>query len=546
MENNPFELNGNNNAPPKPKVRRGCRIAAIVIVALAILIVLVPFLFFYFRFNYQDSMEEKYGGHGFEYMHGYSSTDFTGYHVYDGDKLVTLDSPSEMIIQGIENMPLLDGAEACYPLYAAIAKALYTDIDKIEAEALELISSNDQAKWNPGHDYLWDWEYCNGRIVTFTNTVHGYDRLVDGRVDLFFGARPSENVKQLAEYYHEEIQSIPIGREAFVFFVEEDNPVENLTSDQVRQIYSGEITNWKDVGGNDQKIVAFQRPAESGSQVMMRHFMGDIPLMEPDTYTVVDAMGGVIDEVKQYHNERGAIGYTFQYFLSGLNQEEGVKMLSIDGVYPSVQHIKDGTYPAIVSLVCAKLKSNNNPYVEILIDFLLSDQGQELVEKTGYGPLPRNQNNIPISEPITENNIDPGIIYELESEEHSATLLLAETVFELTYDDTFIKGTLLYDSESGVLETELETGGEPTVDSEATAYEYNLSCAPLSNYFTKYGLIEFSLDKDPSDGSLVVQYVNFDQYATWQFDIGEYTIESDNKIIEENFLKPGDRFTKTG
>ena len=129
MENNPFELNSN-NAPPNPKGRRGCRIAAIVIVALAILIVLVPFLFFYFRFNYQASMEEKYGGHGFEYMHGYSSTDFTGYHVYDGDKLVTLDSPSEMIIQGIENMPLLDGAEGCYTLYAAIAKALYTDIDK--------------------------------------------------------------------------------------------------------------------------------------------------------------------------------------------------------------------------------------------------------------------------------------------------------------------------------------------------------------------------------------------------------------------------------
>ena len=302
-------------------------------------------------------------------------------------------------------MPVLDGAEACYPVYAAVAKAIYKDIDKIELDALE--KANDPS-YEDYYDVYWAWDVNNGRVVTFTNTVYGYDRLIEGDVDLFFGARPSESMKELASFYNEQLISIPIGREAFVFFVEEDNPVDNLSMDEVRKIYSGEITNWKEVGGKNQEIVAFQRPEESGSQVMMKYFMGDVPLMEPDTYSVISAMEGVVQEVKQYNNEKGAIGYTFQYFLTGLQQEDGVKMLAIDGVYPSVENIKDGSYPSIVSLVCEKLASNSNPNVERVIDFLLSDEGQELIEKTGYGPLPRDEDGNVISNPIVENEIEEG------------------------------------------------------------------------------------------------------------------------------------------
>ena len=331
----------------------------------------------------KDKEFEKYGGHGFDYMHGYSSTDFTGYHVYDGDKLVSLDHEPSFVIENIEDMPVLDGAEACYPVYSAIAKAVYKDIDKIEQE---VVDSN-----NKDYKDLSDEEikrrYDNGRIVTFTNTKVGYYRLIDGEVDLFIGAKPSSDQKDYAKSINKSIITIPIGKEAFVFFVEEDNPVDNLTSEQLRKIYSGEINNWKDLGGNNQKIVAFQRPEDSGSQVMMRYFMKDVPLKEADTMERVSAMGGVIKEVKQYHNENGAIGYTFNYFLTGLNQEKGVKILSVDGVYPSVETIKNGTYPLIVDLVCAKIQGNDKENVDKMIDFMLSEDGQYIIEKTGYGPL---------------------------------------------------------------------------------------------------------------------------------------------------------------
>ena len=74
--------------------------------------------------NIQDKEYEKYKGHGFDYMHGYSSTDFTGYHVYDGEKLASLDHEPSLIIENEEDMPILDGAEACYPVYTAIAKTI--------------------------------------------------------------------------------------------------------------------------------------------------------------------------------------------------------------------------------------------------------------------------------------------------------------------------------------------------------------------------------------------------------------------------------------
>ncbi len=323
----------------------------------------------------------RYAGHGFKYMHGYSSTDFSDYMVYsENSKLVGLDHAPDLLIESEDDMPVLDGAEACYPLYAAFAKAVYKDIDVIEKQWL---SESEQ-------------QYCNGKIVTFTNSVQGFDRLLYGGedpdkygegIDMFFGARPSASQMEMAEEFGVELEITPIGREAFVFFVEEDNPVDGVTSEQIRAVYHGDITNWKELGGKDQEILAFQRPRNSGSQTMMEYFMGDVSLKEPQTYETVDAMVGVIEQVAQYANERGAVGYSFRYFLEELNQEKGVRMLSVDGVYPSLENIENGSYPLTVSVCLITRKDNPNPYVKEMTEFILSEDGQKIVRETGYAPL---------------------------------------------------------------------------------------------------------------------------------------------------------------
>ena len=387
---------------------------------------------FTLRYYLAEKEFEKYDGHGFDYMHGYSSTHFTGYHVYDGEKLVSLDEPATFIIDKEEDMPILDGAEACYPVYSALAKHIYKDIDKIEARQIEL----DKKEFYELSFEEKNIVKNNGKIVTFTNTVRAYDRLVDHSVDLVFGARPSSNQKEYAKSLGEELISIPIGRESFVFFVEEDNPVDNLSSDEARGIYHGDITNWSEVGGKNQEIIAFQRPEDSGSQAMMKYFMQDVSLKEPDTIEMESAMGGVIERVKQYHNEAGALGYTFNYFLTGLKQEKGVKILSIDGVYPSIENIKNGSYPIVVDLVCIKRGSNTKESVDKVIDYLLSKEGQEIIEKTGYAPLGTRK------EPIKENEADPITRYENDKGE---AIELVNGIIRYSSNDIFLIGENYYE-----------------------------------------------------------------------------------------------------
>lgn len=323
---------------------------------------------------YMNRPSVKYGGHGFKYMHGYSSTDFTDYTVYsDNSKLAELTEKSELIIENEEDMPIMDGAEACYPLYAAFARAAYKDIDIIEKE------------WIEKGENIWK----NGRIVSFTNSINAFDRLIYGEkdVDMFFGAKPSTSQLEEAQRVNVELDITPIAKEAFVFFVTEDNPVDNLSSEDIKAIYHGEITNWKDLGGKDEEILAFQRPKNSGSQTMMEYFMGDISLKEPQTYEVVGAMEGVITKVAQFNSEKGAMGYSFRYFVEELNQEKNVKLLSVDGISPSIENIENGTYPLVTNVCLITRKDDSNPYVEKMKEFILSEQGQGIVKKTGYSRI---------------------------------------------------------------------------------------------------------------------------------------------------------------
>ena len=322
---------------------------------------------------YANRPSVRYGGHGFKYMNGFSSTDFSDYMVWsEPSKLAALDHEASLIIENEKDMPRLDGAEACFPLYSAAAKAVYKDIGAIERKYQK-----------EGGEAVW----YNGRIVSFTNTVQAFYRLTDKNVDILFGARPSKDQQEWAKERRVPITVTPIGREAFVFFVEPDNPVTDLSSEQIRAIYHGDITNWKEVGGKDQEILAFQRPENSGSQAMMEYFMGDVSLKAPATYEYVDSMMGVIDKVAQYNNENGAFGYSFRYFVEDLRQEDDVRLLAVDGVLPTLENINNGSYPLTVDLCVITREENTNPYVQKMVDFMLSEDGQELVEKSGYGRL---------------------------------------------------------------------------------------------------------------------------------------------------------------
>ncbi|MFA9560545.1 PstS family phosphate ABC transporter substrate-binding protein [Evansella sp. AB-rgal1] len=279
----------------------------------------------------------------------------------EGSKVLTLDEEATLSLEG--DLPILDGATALYPLYAAFAQAIY-----------------------PEKTYdVYDSEVMSNKTGT------AYMNLLNGNVDIIFAAGPSKSQLSMAESRGKEFELTPIGREAFVFFVNARNPVGSLTLQQVQQIYSGDITNWNDVGGRDEEIRAFQRPPDSGSQTALENLMGDIPLMDPPSENIVGGMGGIIEETSNYRNHRNAIGYSFRYFSTEMVQNGDIRLLEINGVPPNKETIRNGEYP-ISSEFYAITAGSENENIEDFIEWILSDQGQKLVEQVGYVPIRETDN----------------------------------------------------------------------------------------------------------------------------------------------------------
>ena len=118
-----------------------------------------------------------------------------------------------------------------------------------------------------------------------------------------------------------------------MFIVNEDNPVQSLTRQQLKDIYAGAITNWKDVGGKDQEIIAFQRRADSGSQTLFQKLLiQGGPLMEAPTELAPTAMGELVDSIAEYNNSANAIGFSVYYYIDQMYSKPGLRLLAVDGV----------------------------------------------------------------------------------------------------------------------------------------------------------------------------------------------------------------------
>lgn len=273
-----------------------------------------------------------------------------------GTKAVSLDEPSTFKIE--DNLPLLDGATALFPVYSSFVQAVY-----------------------PEKDYPLE----KGEVVS-SKTSNAYDRLLKGEVDIIFIAHPSEGQMIAAEQQGVELNLTPIGREAFAFFVHSKNPVDQLTIEQIQGIYSEKITNWSEVGGKDEEIRAFQRPEGSGSQSALINVMDGVSLMEPPSEDIVSGMGEIIKETSSYQNRKNAIGFSFRHFSQNMVENEKIKNIAVEGILPTKENIQNETYP-LVDQFYAITAGSDNPHIDEFINWMLSEQGQELVERSGYVPV---------------------------------------------------------------------------------------------------------------------------------------------------------------
>ncbi len=254
------------------------------------------------------------------------------------------------------DLPVLDGAAALVPVYASVIDSVYPE-GSVTYEGGKFSDDNYHGE-----------NFAADSKMQYKNTVRGYKAIVDGDTDIFFSAAPSEEQKEYAREKGVELEYTPIGLEAFVFFVNSKNPIESLTVDEVRDIYSGKITNWADVGGVNRPINPVTRLKGSGSQTVMDLFMGEREIAPKSFLAIAGA----------------SIGYSFRYYLGDMVANSDVKMLSLNGAFPDRDSIRSGSYPLVYKFFAVHRADNKNKNVDKLLKWLLSSEGQELIEKCGY------------------------------------------------------------------------------------------------------------------------------------------------------------------
>ena len=255
---------------------------------------------------------------------------------------------SDLLLDG--DIPVIDGAAALVPVYSSIVDSVYPQ---------ESVKFDTEAK-----------NYTQDSAIRFTDTIKAYKGVTDGDIDIILCAAPSEQQKQYAKDQGVELVYVPVGYEAFVFFVNENNPVDNLTVSQIKDIYAGEITNWAEVGGADRIINPLDRPEGSGSQTVMLKFMGDREIKKNPL--------GIFG---------GAIGFSFRFYVEGVVANGGIKLLSVNGIEPTEENIRNGSYPIIYQFYAVYRKDNQNENVQRLVDFMLSEDGQKIIDENGYTPI---------------------------------------------------------------------------------------------------------------------------------------------------------------
>ncbi len=144
--------------------------------------------------------------------------------------------------------------------------------------------------------------------------------------------------------------------------------------------------NWNAVGGVDEKIIPFQRLGVSDSHTaMMKMVMSGVELSRP-LMEESESWTDIVTRVATCRNYSGAIGYPFRFYAVGMKPNERIKLLAVDGVEPMIGNIKDGSCPLTVCLY-AVTTADATSNTKKLIDWLLSEQGQRLIERCGYVPV---------------------------------------------------------------------------------------------------------------------------------------------------------------
>jgi hypothetical protein len=237
--------------------------------------------------------------------------------------------------------------------------------------------------------------------VTHSRTYDALERLIPGNdnpADVVLAVKYYDEALQDAKDRGANLVVTPIAREGFIFILNSGNAVSDLTQQQLRDIYSGKITNWEKVGGRDRKIIPYIRNQDSGSQTAMEDFMDGEPIAgrEDDLLAMpIISMPGLLTQIQGTGSP--GIGYSIYSWsilqdlvTSGISD---LKTVAVDGVKPNNKTLADGSYPLMVYTY--SYYNEGNEKGKALTDWLLTAEGQSVIASAGYvglfGELPTDE-----------------------------------------------------------------------------------------------------------------------------------------------------------
>lgn len=207
--------------------------------------------------------------------------------------------------------------------------------------------------------------------LNLTGSGTGIQEASEGKCDI------GNSSRKLKDEEAEKLDATVVGLDGIALVVNPANKLEDITLRDLAKVYSGEITNWKELGGDDKSIVVIGREDGSGTRDGFESIvMGD---KEPKYAQELESTGSVINAVA---TTDGAIGYA-----SLANVDETVKALKIGGVEATEENVKSGAYEVQRPFICATLKGSDNKLVKAYLDFILSEEGQALVLAQGAVPV---------------------------------------------------------------------------------------------------------------------------------------------------------------
>lgn len=246
------------------------------------------------------------------------------------------------------NLPTIDASVSFYPLASSIVEIIY---DKKN--------------------------YSNE--LNYVSTSLAYEKIINNQVDAVIVSEPSEEQKQMIENSNVNLKFVPFAREALIFYINNHNSVKSLTIEEIRKIYLGQINSWQEINGIDKNIITYQLEKNNGSQTCFETIVKDNIVDE--RHIEVNDMGKIIKKVALNKN---SIGYAFNSFYSNVFNSSKLKLVNVNQVEPNKENIVSGKYPLMYDLYFVYDENNPNKNLKLIEEWLLSEQGQNLVKDMGF------------------------------------------------------------------------------------------------------------------------------------------------------------------